>query len=211
MPSRGRPRAGPVARAARRPRLHAGNRVAETDGATDRVPQGMQETSWGCPFQPIAARTSDVHAGDTPDGRTTLLPLARRISLSESVGNNVKGRFPRSRGTVFSPAATARPPAASRSVASAGRKVPDPPRREPVDTWHVGRFGGDHAALPQISGPACLNRRHGLPRRMRPLPRGRDRHSRRNRFFRTKISCAPPDFFRARLAPDVHPAALRVI
>lgn len=93
MPSRDRPRAGRVARAVPRSRGPAGNRVAETDAATDRVPQGIQVRSWGCPFQPFAARGSDAPAGDAPHGRTTLLPLTRRISVRESVGNNVKGRF----------------------------------------------------------------------------------------------------------------------
>lgn len=196
MPSRDRPRAGRMARAVPRSRGPAGNRVAETDAATDRVPQGIQVRSWGCPFQPFAARGSDAPAGDAPHGRTTLLPLTRRISVRESVGNNVKGRF-----------------AVETSV---GSRAWVPSERLLVRSVFLGAEAIGHLARRPTGvmqrcgsrGHACLDCRHALPCRMRPWARGRERGARRNCFSQQGRPCAPPDFFRERLAPNVHPDAL---
>ena len=141
MPTRGRPRAGPAVRAAPRPRMDVGSRVAEIDDATDRVLQGR---SWGCPFQPFAARSSDVPAGGTPDGRTTLLPLTRRISTRGVVGNNVEGRF-HGRKTIPLPSRTFR-----LNAGPPGRLSREP---EQSDTWHPAAGAPSAAAI----------RRHSLP------------------------------------------------
>lgn len=155
MPTRGRPPAGPVARAAPRPQMHAGSRVAEIDDATDRVLQGR---SWRYPFQPFAARSSDVPAGGAPDGRTTLLPLTRRISMRGSVGNNVDGRF---HGQKMIP----RPSRACRLGAGPPGRLSREP--EPSDTWHAGHRGPRRsrcrACIRLRGGGPCLRLRQAVP------------------------------------------------